>query len=92
MTSQIEFRDVHRSFGDQEVLRSLSCSVKPGHIHAFLGRNGAGKTTALRILLGFLEPHHGIARPSDVSGRRAPTSLEHRSSLGDRSGPTDPSA
>ena len=60
MTSQIEFRDVHRSFGDQEVLRGLSFSVKPGHIHAFLGRNGAGKTTALRILLGFWSPTTGL--------------------------------
>lgn len=41
------------------VLRGFDLAVQPGQIHALLGRNGSGKTTALRILLGFLQPHRG---------------------------------
>jgi len=61
MTAVIRFADVHRHFGTQPVLRGLSLAVAPGEVYAFLGRNGAGKTTALRILLGFLAPHRGRA-------------------------------
>ena len=61
MSDAIRFDDVWRQFGDTPVLRGLTTSVRPGEIYALLGRNGAGKTTALRILLGFLEPHAGTA-------------------------------
>jgi len=59
MNPSIEFNNVYRSFRKQDVLRGLTFSVAPGEIFAFLGRNGAGKTTALRILLGFLKPMKG---------------------------------
>ena len=62
MSSPIQFHDVYRSFGNQDVLRGLSLSVRPGEIYAFLGRNGSGKTTALRVLLGFLRPMSGHAQ------------------------------
>ena len=58
----IVFHDVYRSFGNQDVLRGLSLSVRPGEIYALLGRNASGKTTALRILLGFLKPMSGSAQ------------------------------
>ncbi len=61
MSAILRFDDVHRHFGDQQVLRGLSFAVQPGQVYAFLGRNGAGKTTALRILTGFLAPHRGTA-------------------------------
>lgn len=62
MTTPIQFQDVYRSFGNLDVLRGLSLSVRPGEIYAFLGRNGSGKTTALRVLLGFLRPMAGHSR------------------------------
>jgi ABC-2 type transport system ATP-binding protein len=58
----IQFHDVYRSFDNQDVLRGLSLSVRPGEIYALLGRNASGKTTALRILLGFLKPMSGSAQ------------------------------
>jgi ABC-2 type transport system ATP-binding protein len=66
----ILFEDVHRRFGDKEVLRGLSLVVRPGEIVALLGRNGCGKTTALRILLGFLAPHRGRACILGADSRR----------------------
>ena len=69
MNPSIEFREVLRRFGDLEVLRGLSFQVAPGEVFALLGRNGAGKTTALRILLGFLRPMQGTARVLGVDSR-----------------------
>jgi ABC-2 type transport system ATP-binding protein len=66
MSHPIELHDVRRSFSGKEVLSGLSLAVRAGEIYALLGRNGAGKTTAMRILLGFLEPHGGS---SSVLGR-----------------------
>lgn len=57
----VSFDAVHRWFGAQHVLRGLSFRIEPGQVYALLGRNGAGKTTALRILLGFLQPLAGKA-------------------------------
>ena len=62
MSDPIVFDRVTRRFGNQEVLKGLTLSVKQGEIYALLGRNGAGKTTALSILMGFLRPMSGEAR------------------------------
>ncbi len=62
MSDPIVFERVTRRFGSQEVLKGLSLSVKQGEIYALLGRNGAGKTTALSILMGFLRPMSGETR------------------------------
>ncbi|MBL8724590.1 MAG: ABC transporter ATP-binding protein [Planctomycetes bacterium] len=61
MSTVLSFEGVHRHFGPHQVLRGLNLTVQQGQIYAFLGRNGAGKTTALRILMGFLAPHRGRA-------------------------------
>lgn len=59
MSEPIRFENVHRSFDGKAVLSGLTFTVRPGEIYALLGRNGAGKTTALAILLGFLQPMSG---------------------------------
>lgn len=65
----IEFQNVHRHFADHRVLRGLSFRIEEGQAFALLGRNGCGKSTALKILLGFLEPHRGEARILGVPSR-----------------------
>lgn len=59
MNFPIRFERVERSFDGKPVLRGLDLTVRPGEIYALLGRNGAGKTTALSILLGELRPMSG---------------------------------
>ncbi len=44
----IEIRDVVKSYGKTEILHNLSFDIEKGSVHAFLGRNGAGKTTFIR--------------------------------------------
>ena len=52
----IVFDGLTRWFGEACALDSLSLAVPRGAVYALLGRNGAGKTTALRCLLGLLAP------------------------------------
>lgn len=55
-------QNVSRSFDGPPVVKDLSFSVKPGSIYGFLGRNGSGKTTTLRMLAGLIKPHAGEVR------------------------------
>ena len=55
----IEVKDLVKKFGDFTANNQLTFSVKKGEIFGFLGANGAGKTTALRILCGLSKPTSG---------------------------------
>lgn len=58
----IEAEDVRRSFDGVTALDGLTLRVPCGSIYGFLGRNGAGKTTAIKIIAGLLWPDHGRVR------------------------------
>jgi ABC-2 type transport system ATP-binding protein len=58
----LELIDLHRRFGDVVALDGVSFEVAPGAIVGFVGRNGAGKTTAMRIALGVLAADAGQVR------------------------------
>lgn len=62
MTFSIEVRDLTRRFGNFTAVDSISVDVKVGEVFGFLGANGAGKTTAIKMLIGLLEPSSGSAR------------------------------
>jgi ABC-2 type transport system ATP-binding protein len=57
----IEARDLTRTFGAFTAVDHITFDVKPGEVFGFLGANGAGKTTAIRILTGLLRPSGGSA-------------------------------
>jgi ABC-2 type transport system ATP-binding protein len=59
--SAIELRGLTKRFGDTLALDHVDLVVRPGTVFGFLGRNGAGKTTALRILSGLARPTAGTA-------------------------------
>lgn len=50
---------VSKSFGSNHVLQDLNVSVPKGSIFGFVGQNGAGKTTAMKLILGLLQPDRG---------------------------------
>ena len=51
--------DLHKSYGPRRALQGLSFSLKAGRILGFLGPDGAGKTTSIRILTTMMEPESG---------------------------------
>ncbi|MBO6281071.1 MAG: ABC transporter ATP-binding protein [Alphaproteobacteria bacterium] len=55
----LRVREISKSFGEKQALKTINFSVKKGQVVALLGENGAGKSTLLRILSGFLEPNTG---------------------------------
>lgn len=52
----LDVRDLHSGYGDAIVVRGVSLDVKPGEIVALLGRNGMGKTTVIRSIMGLVPP------------------------------------
>ena len=48
----LELRNIEKSFGEKKVLSGVSFSAEGGRAFGLLGRNGAGKTTSIRILMG----------------------------------------
>jgi len=55
----IDVRGVTKKFGDRTVVNDIAMQVRPGEIYGFLGPNGSGKTTFLRMLCGLLRPDAG---------------------------------
>jgi ABC-2 type transport system ATP-binding protein len=55
----IEVEGLSKSFGGRKVVRNLSLRVRRGEIYGFLGPNGSGKTTTIRMLCGLLTPDEG---------------------------------
>jgi ABC-2 type transport system ATP-binding protein len=55
----IDVRGVTKKFGARTVVNDIAMQVRPGEIYGFLGPNGSGKTTFLRMLCGLLKPDAG---------------------------------
>ena len=55
----LTIKNLKKSFGDKEVLRGLDLTVPENTIFGFVGRNGAGKTTAMKSVLGLLRTDEG---------------------------------
>ena len=62
----IEIRGLSKTFGPVRAVDDLSFTVEPGRVTGFLGPNGSGKTTTLRMLLGLVHPSSGTAT---IAGR-----------------------
>lgn len=57
----LEARNLSKSYGDMTALSQLNVSVEPGELYVLLGANGAGKSTTMKLFLGFSEPTEGAA-------------------------------
>ncbi|MBN9629034.1 MAG: ATP-binding cassette domain-containing protein, partial [Actinobacteria bacterium] len=59
MSSDLALLGVSKSFGGAQVLHAVDVALAPGTVHALVGENGAGKSTALKILAGLEQPTAG---------------------------------
>tara|TARA_R110000868_G_scaffold774_8_gene5653 strand:- start:7175 stop:7942 length:768 start_codon:yes stop_codon:yes gene_type:complete len=55
----IEVNDIHKSFGDTEILKGVTTSFEKGKTNLIIGQSGSGKTVFLKCLLGLFEPEEG---------------------------------
>lgn len=66
----ISAKNLTKTFSGKEVIRNCTFSVERGSIYGFLGRNGAGKTTVLKLLLGLLKPSAGTVNVLGLDSMR----------------------
>jgi len=66
----LELVDIHTYYGESYILQGISLEVKEGSVVALLGRNGMGKTTTIRSIIGFTPPRRGVVRfkGKDITG------------------------
>lgn len=74
----LEAVELVQRYGDHQVLRNLSFSVRAGEIYALLGGNGAGKSTTLNLFLGLATPKSGSARVCGVDVAADPKAARSR--------------
>jgi branched-chain amino acid transport system ATP-binding protein len=74
----LSLSNVHTFYGDSHVLHGVGFALRPGGVLALLGRNGAGKTTCISTIIGFLKPAEGEIRlfGQDIAGL-SPERISH---------------
>ena len=71
----LEMKDVHAWYGESHILHGVDLSVKKGEVVTLLGRNGAGRTTTLKAILGLVGRRNGSIR---IEGAETSTLSPHR--------------
>src|SRR5437773_7401135 len=81
----IRTRGLTKRFGDFTAVSDLSIEVMPGTIFAFLGANGSGKSTTIRMLIGLLRPTAGSVEVDGIDVIRQPRRVrDHIGYMGQR--------
>jgi len=73
MRAALEIVDLHAWYGESHILHGVSLAVQPGEVVTLLGRNGAGRTTTLRAIMGLTGARRGAIRINGVEAIRLPT-------------------
>src|SRR4026207_764037 len=74
----IEVKNLTRRFGNFIAVNDVSFEVRAGEIFGFLGSNGAGKSTTIRMLCGLLQPTSGTATVGGIDVIRDPEGVKRR--------------
>jgi ABC-2 type transport system ATP-binding protein len=74
----IEFQQVYRSYGEKVAVENLNLTINNGELYALLGHNGAGKTTAIKMLVSLIRPSSGTVK---VGGYDLVTETRHATAL-----------
>ena len=81
---QLSIKDLHKSFGELEILRGIDLDVRKGEVVVLLGPSGCGKSTLLRCINGLETIHHGsIALDGEeISGKSSAEMSKYRQKIG----------
>ncbi|CAM5784268.1 ABC transporter ATP-binding protein [Castellaniella caeni] len=73
MSMLLDVQDIHTYYGESHALQGVSLALQPGETVCLLGRNGAGKSTTLRSIMGLTPPRSGriVFNGQDIAGRAA---------------------
>ena len=82
--TMIEFRDVHKYYGDYHALRGINATIRAGEFFSLLGPSGCGKTTLLRTIAGFEDISSGAVlidskHMQGVPANKRPTNMVFQS-------------
>ena len=72
---------LHKSYGKQQVLNDLSFSINSGEIVGFLGNNGAGKSTTMKIITGYIRQDAGMVEVCGIDVQKSPIQARHKSQI-----------
>lgn len=79
MTEVLKLEHVSKRFGDKEVLKDINFSVTSGEIIGYIGSNGAGKSTTIKIILGLIDDYEGDVY---VFGEKVKGKSEYKRKIG----------
>ena len=78
MVSVIRTQDLTKHYGRTVALEALDLTVPPGLVFGYLGPNGSGKTTTIRLLVGLLRPTRGDVEVLGIDAKRHPDEVQAR--------------
>lgn len=79
-TATVEIQNLYKNYGEKQVLKGINLEVHKGEIIGYIGTNGAGKSTTIKILLGIVEGYTGIVK---VLGHDISTdTIEYKKKIG----------
>lgn len=80
-TYPLKTHGLSRSYGSLQALSDFDLTVKPGECVALIGHNGSGKTTAVRMIAGLLEPSGGTVEVCGADVHSEPAAIKARASM-----------
>ena len=82
MAPLLAVEDLHAGYGSGSVLRGVTLEVLAGEVVSLLGRNGMGKTTTVRAIMGLLRPTRGTIRVRGIAQEARPCHAVARAGIG----------
>lgn len=76
----VEIKDLYMNYGSKEVLKGINLEVHKGEIIGYIGANGAGKSTTIKIILGIIEGYRGEVKVFGQDIKKNP--IEYKSRIG----------
>lgn len=74
----IELNDIKKTYGSTKAVNGISLTISKGEIFGIIGANGAGKTTAMEMMMGLREPDAGSVRVLGLDVQKNPIALKHK--------------